>query len=108
MNMRYIPQCPDIFSFEKEYPCVDTQPIYDEIFKSIARKHEELLNSVLRQLLGRDPGAEDYKLCCRVRRPNDELNDYLLTYNDIPLGKVSFIFYGPKTTITFTPYAGII
>jgi hypothetical protein len=105
--MKVTYKCPELPPYEG-LACADLQPINDEFFKEVVRRQEDIINQILRQILNREPETEDYKQCTKVHKPQDEPNDYHFMYKDIPLGKVSFMFLGPKVTITFTPYAGNI
>lgn len=74
------------------------------VYTGIKQKEEELLLTVLREYLKREPIEDDFRKCTMYKYPHVDLLNYEFAYNDIKLGKVVFNFDDPcKVLITFNP-----
>jgi hypothetical protein len=88
------------------YKSEDFNIVMHHLTKEMNCMQEEVLRSVLRQILGREPEFEDAKLLTIIRYPGD-LMDYSLAYDGHEIGRVvfenTFENQTAKWTVTFKP-----
>lgn len=78
--------------------------IHTFMYEQIQREFDRVLRGILRQLLDREPVAEDAKELTLLSWKDSPLY-WRVVYKGHSVGCIHMTFEGAKFTITFTPYA---
>jgi hypothetical protein len=77
--------------------------IQNTIVNAIIEKKEEILKSVLKQLLHRDPVIEDAKRCTLFKTPQN-IDIEIITFDGIRVGSIITKYNATSVMVKFIPY----